>query len=1358
MSQSSSLDNVLNNKRRRSSIRDGLSIFRTSSKESIKSIKSTGKNFSSYYPYTVYEQTMSPLILRDPEAMKKLFEVILDSPNGKRSLSRLARTCKSFSGPALDVLWKELDSIVPIIGLFPGHLLKKTKKPGLGLAKLPRDEDWQNIIKYSERIQRIAYDEASNVVAPSIFTIFEENRPQNFNYILPRLQELSWKVETPAALERCGIFIHPQLQILNLEISNKFTKINDFLADMSSRTKLKGFSFISPTNLPDAFTELLLRQDDLEKVVLVAPGALSPGVGRWIAALPKLKHLQLDLTGRSAIAVEGFFDELSPRSGDSTPTSIGSRDSGVFSGEELDFTEIRKSALRLTGDFSSKGSFTKLRRIQLTGEVANIAVFLKHLDSDITHLDLVIEDPPDNADWQDLSELICDKFADSLNSLRISPTPSAKFADLVRATSRAEPPSNRLSLERFNGLSKLSRLDIDLPESVVFTPADIDCLAKACPNLESLKLCPLSRFPLPHSPKLTLESLAPLMKHCKRLHTLSVVVNASAGSAGVLQAREMSSKSLLRLHVGHSWANDPLQIAILLSHLMPNLELLKWFQEKNRAGFIEQHAKAWQSVSETLPHIQNLRVTEKSFFRQPVVAPKPITVEKSINATVATTSRGVLAKVSMSDASTQFSPTLHDQQVEAKTELSDASIDATPSYANASVDAAPLYSSTSVSAIEALTSNDAVEFAGGSSFYRPLTRLPHLNSHLPSLFNLLSFAYRFVLWPLSLTSRIFQLIPFFFNKFNSKPQPSVSLQSSSSSSEVDANSADEATDIISLKTLQPNHIPKNMDIYAYEYGYEIHAIHSPSVTAVSKSKAVSSDTHALVNEDPKIVSNPSTWWDEGQILSNNTATRQRDWNARIHNSPAWKYTMSDNKKQEKDFKPEVDELLPQADALIKSGKLQDGLDRLFSLEKQTRNAADPTSTTRLATAALQHCYDAKDYDLVNSTITMLSKKHGQLKTVIHSMVELAISWLPEIKTNGGLEKWLQLLETLRSVTEGKIFLETPRARVTRLLSQHHEGLKTKDSLQTASDLLSELQVETYSSMERTEKVEFIIEQMRLLTALAKQKDLAVEKKDGKDSLGGGEAEWIKVRVGGRKVNEDFLKQKENQELKIKYYNLMITHALHHNAYLDVAKYYHKVWETPSIKEDPVKGKATLERIVYYIVLAPHDNEQSNMLHQIHLDPALANDDLKLHYGLVKEFVTPEILPWSKVSENYGGFLRKTDEFKQDKLWEDLRLRVIEHNIRITAQYFTRIHLTRLTKFLGLQTVKETEEILTRLVNSGTIWAKVDRPAGIINFRSKRSAEDVMNDWSSDMQKLLGLVEKSWMGMNAAQAAQSRVKS
>ena len=85
----------------------------------------------------------------------------------------------------------------------------------------------------------------------------------------------------------------------------------------------------------------------------------------------------------------------------------------------------------------------------------------------------------------------------------------------------------------------------------------------------------------------------------------------------------------------------------------------------------------------------------------------------------------------------------------------------------------------------------------------------------------------------------------------------------------------------------------------------------------------------------------------------------------------------------------------------------------------------------------------------------------------------------------------------------------------------------KESLQTASDLMSELLVETYSSMDRREKNEFLLEQIRLLVLLASLKDSEADM-GGKDNLGGGEADWIKVRAGSRKVSEAFLKQKENE--------------------------------------------------------------------------------------------------------------------------------------------------------------------------------------------------------------------------------------
>ncbi|TFK36896.1 hypothetical protein BDQ12DRAFT_608820 [Crucibulum laeve] len=697
---------------------------------------------------------MFPIILRDPEATRKLLEAILDSPNGKRSLSRLARTCRAFSEPALDILWRDLDSLVPIIGLFPNNLLKKARRPGLGLAKTPREEDWNVIIRYSERIHRLTYDETSNNVAASIFPILEEHRPRT--YILPRLEELTWKVETPAGLDRCALFLNPDLRVINLEIGTKFSQLNHFLADMSSRTKLTGFSFISPTSLPDAFTELLLRQDALEKVVLVAPGALSPGVGRWSASLPRLKQLQLDLTGRSMIAVEGFFDELRPRSGDSTPSSVGSTDSGVFSGEELDFSDIRKSALRLTGDLSSKGSFTQLRRLHLTGDVSNIAVFVKHLECPLTQLDLVIEDPPDNADWQDLCGLMCERFGESLQSLRITATNSSKFMDLVRSTSRAEPASSRLSLEHLTSLSSLTRLDIDLPESVIFTAADIESLAKACPNLEIVRLCPLARFPQNLGPpKISLEDLAPLMRNCKYLHTLSIAFHAKQGTAEILKERSASSPSLLRLHVGHSWINEPLQVSVLLSHLTPRLETVKWFQEKNRPGFIEANANSWQMVSNTLPHLQLMRAIERSFAQTPPVV-RPETSEKAVDATVKTMERGVFAKVQMMDFGIQWSPSLIDRAVDAIPKTTTASIDATPQTRSAGIDATPRTVSAAVDA-RVFTQSKSIETAPPS----PVSILGHSTKKqssvyvLPSIIGIFSLAYRlFIAYPLSIPSQI----------------------------------------------------------------------------------------------------------------------------------------------------------------------------------------------------------------------------------------------------------------------------------------------------------------------------------------------------------------------------------------------------------------------------------------------------------------------------------------------------------------------------------------------------------------------------------------------------------------------------
>lgn len=85
-------------------------------------------------------------------------------------------------------------------------------------------------------------------------------------------------------------------------------------------------------------------------------------------------------------------------------------------------------------------------------------------------------------------------------------------------------------------------------------------------------------------------------------------------------------------------------------------------------------------------------------------------------------------------------------------------------------------------------------------------------------------------------------------------------------------------------------------------------------------------------------------------------------------------------------------------------------------------AADLKSTTRLLSAVANLSYDARDYPALNANITLLSKKHGQLKEAVRAMVEEVMGWLDQVKQEAGEEKWLELLKTLREIGEGKVLV------------------------------------------------------------------------------------------------------------------------------------------------------------------------------------------------------------------------------------------------------------------------------------------------------------------------------------------------
>jgi 26S proteasome regulatory subunit N5 len=159
----------------------------------------------------------------------------------------------------------------------------------------------------------------------------------------------------------------------------------------------------------------------------------------------------------------------------------------------------------------------------------------------------------------------------------------------------------------------------------------------------------------------------------------------------------------------------------------------------------------------------------------------------------------------------------------------------------------------------------------------------------------------------------------------------------------------------------------------------------------------------------------------------------------------------------------------------------------------------------------------------------------------------------------------------------KIFVEVERARVTRILSNIK---KTQGDLTSAADILCELQVETFGSMTRREKTEFILEQV----------SLCIERGD-----------WTQAQILSRKINKRYFSRKPKKsaeqietlkkeaeerektrapdeppmevdddvtDLKLRYFEQQIILANHDNKYLEVCKNYREVLDTEAVENNP----------------------------------------------------------------------------------------------------------------------------------------------------------------------------------------------
>lgn len=423
-------------------------------------------------------------------------------------------------------------------------------------------------------------------------------------------------------------------------------------------------------------------------------------------------------------------------------------------------------------------------------------------------------------------------------------------------------------------------------------------------------------------------------------------------------------------------------------------------------------------------------------------------------------------------------------------------------------------------------------------------------------------------------------------------------------------------------------------------------------------------------------------------------------------------------KASQDFSKDAEEVKEKAQTMAKAGRIDEGVEEILNVEKRARMASDGPSCAKLICAVVQLYYDAspKQWDKINEYIVILTKKRGQLKRAVTDIVHLAMGWLESLDK----PTKVKLIETLTQVTEGKIFVEVDQARLVRMTAQMAED---DGDIEKAANLLQEVQVETFGAMERREKAEYILNQMRVV----------LMKKD-----------FVRLQIIAKKINPKLLEADDLQDLKYTYNEFMARYWLNEVKELEVCKCFQSILNTKNIQEEEVKWKPQMENFILYLILAPYSNEQADLLNKTLTMEKKKLEDLPTFKKLVEDFLNNEITAWPLP---YEAELKKHTVFSDEPYkggedrWKKFHKRVIQHNIKVISKYYKRMRMTRLAEILGLPE-KDAEAEVSELVCEKFLFAKMDRPAGIIYFGAKETSQEKLNLWSGDIAKMLDLVENT----------------
>ncbi|KAG2154389.1 uncharacterized protein EDB93DRAFT_1131952 [Suillus bovinus] len=475
------------------------------------------------------------------------------------SLPGLALTCRTFEGPALDALWRNLQSLEPLVNCIPTHFWGFNFQGELMLLRPIDTKVWATFRRYASRVHSITQSGDPSPIIEHL-RILMLSYPYPSSTMFPALQSLAWNVnQTHLIIEFLRMAFVPSLVSLDLRITSISPALMSVLSTIGTACpNLTSFrpQVDDPTwnrELAPFLTQAICQLHHLSALTvceLEDPGMMH------VTQLQSLKTLWLYI-GPSFLRRTGLL-----------PQSLGL--------EHLEHLGLQAIRLNHMTDFLR--SLGTVRSKHITAVFSSNA-FGQQSDSISQFCTMVLE-RCDNDTLEAIT--LCEQFYNTFHNVYAQPS---DFGPL------------RL-------LRNLTYFDVEAACTISISNDGLGELVKAWPKLTTFRL---NCYRDPTSTVLpTFHGLINVLRLCPELVSLSLVIDTTQLDGIDIKSpgNGIGNNGLQDLVLGNSPISSPLDVALVLSSLLPNLmgvNLSPWIGGPLDALFAKQWAmEQWKQVNRLL--------------------------------------------------------------------------------------------------------------------------------------------------------------------------------------------------------------------------------------------------------------------------------------------------------------------------------------------------------------------------------------------------------------------------------------------------------------------------------------------------------------------------------------------------------------------------------------------------------------------------------------------------------------------------------------------------------------------------------------------------------------------------------------